>query len=322
MRLPSGSVASTKGSRQVDPAVARTQHPLDEVTDLRLGEQGRRQLAATLTGHEDPTRLVDPDLLDGRVVEVGLQRAIAGHRVEDRPRGMLRVHQGRQAAGQGALVVVGQNLANERRTACGSAAGSTPRRRTSSRTSSSTTPTASSAGNEDAALLEDNVHVSTPGAIRRLARDARTVRARHARGSPTSVDRSSSSGATTVSPVTRATPSAAQWSQQHTPSPPRAYLFLGRSPKCPAVSVAQGDKPGFCRAGCSGWGVTFETPICSTRRPRRQSIGAYRRERSLAQWRVLALAWPSKQARHEGPSRRSRGCCRRGGRPAWRGTPW
>jgi hypothetical protein len=35
-----------------------------------------------VAGDEDLGRLVDPDLLDGRVVEVLLQRAEAGHRVE------------------------------------------------------------------------------------------------------------------------------------------------------------------------------------------------------------------------------------------------
>ena len=57
-------------------------------------------------GDEDPGRVVDPDLLDRRVVEEGLQRTEAGH-----PGHQLADHRGRlghrrDRAGQAALVVV------------------------------------------------------------------------------------------------------------------------------------------------------------------------------------------------------------------------
>jgi hypothetical protein len=98
---------------QVDAPAARPQHALDEVAHLRVGQQRRRQLAATLTRDEHPPRLVDPDLLDRRVVEEDLQRAVARHRVEHRARGVLEVHQRRQCTTQGALVVVGEDLGDK-----------------------------------------------------------------------------------------------------------------------------------------------------------------------------------------------------------------
>src|SRR3954451_3656079 len=102
-----------EGLGQVDAAVTGPPHSLDEVTDLTVGQQSRRQLAAPLPGNKDPTGVVDPDLLDGRVVEVGLQRSIAGHGVIDRPRREIGVTEGRQAAGQRAFVVLGDDLVDE-----------------------------------------------------------------------------------------------------------------------------------------------------------------------------------------------------------------
>ncbi len=60
--------------RQVEAAAARHEHPLDEIADLFVAEDGGRQLADAPAGHEDAARLVDPQLLDRGIVEVGLQR--------------------------------------------------------------------------------------------------------------------------------------------------------------------------------------------------------------------------------------------------------
>ncbi len=63
---------------EVDAAAGGVQHPLDEIAHLCRGERERHALAAPLARDEDPVGRVDPQLLDGRVVEVGLQRPVAG----------------------------------------------------------------------------------------------------------------------------------------------------------------------------------------------------------------------------------------------------
>ena len=99
-RDPSGSVASTKGERQVDAPARRLEHPLDEVAHLVGGEDRRGQLGDAAAGDEDLCRLVDPDLLDLGVVEVLLQRPEPGDGVEHRLHGALEVAQRRETAVQ------------------------------------------------------------------------------------------------------------------------------------------------------------------------------------------------------------------------------
>src|SRR6185312_14861680 len=53
---------------QVDPAAAGLEHALDQVAHLVGRQDGGRQLRDTAPGHEHLGRLVDPDLLDLRVV--------------------------------------------------------------------------------------------------------------------------------------------------------------------------------------------------------------------------------------------------------------
>src|SRR4029453_6077244 len=76
-REPSLRVASTNGARQVYPAPAGPEHELDQVVDLFLAEHGGRQARPPGFGHEYLAGLVDPDLLDVRVVEERLGRAPA-----------------------------------------------------------------------------------------------------------------------------------------------------------------------------------------------------------------------------------------------------
>ena len=72
-RLPSGKDRVNERVGQIHPSAGGLQHPLDQVADL-IGAQDRGgQLAAAATGNEDPTRLVDPDLLDVAVVEVAAE---------------------------------------------------------------------------------------------------------------------------------------------------------------------------------------------------------------------------------------------------------
>ena len=65
---------------QVEPAAAGHEHPLDEIADLLVAEDGGGQFADAAAGDEDPAGFVDPQLFDGGVVEVGLQGPELGRR--------------------------------------------------------------------------------------------------------------------------------------------------------------------------------------------------------------------------------------------------
>ena len=82
------------------------EHPLDQLVHLGAGQHQVGQLVPAVPGDEHPGRVVDPDLLDRRVVEERLQRPEAGD-----PRDQLADHgvgvgHRRDHAGQAALVVV------------------------------------------------------------------------------------------------------------------------------------------------------------------------------------------------------------------------
>ena len=83
-RLPSGSIASTNGTAQVESTAGHSQHPLDEVAHLRVAQYEGGELAAPVARHEHPAGIVDPHLLDGGVVEERLQRSEPGDGVEHR----------------------------------------------------------------------------------------------------------------------------------------------------------------------------------------------------------------------------------------------
>jgi hypothetical protein len=109
-REPSGV---DEGGRHVDPSTRGAQHPLDEVGQFAGREDRRRQLAAAALGDEHPAGLVDPDLLDLRVVQVPLQRPEAGHPVQYVADDGLRVADRRQRRGQRPLRVLGDDIAHE-----------------------------------------------------------------------------------------------------------------------------------------------------------------------------------------------------------------
>ena len=79
-----------EGAAQVEPPARGFQHPLDQLVDLLAGQHQPGQLVAAVPGDEDPARVVDPQLLDLRVVEVGLERPETAH-----PRQQLGDHSGR-----------------------------------------------------------------------------------------------------------------------------------------------------------------------------------------------------------------------------------
>jgi hypothetical protein len=58
-----------EGRRQVDPAPGGLEHLLHQVADLAVVEDRGGELGAAALGDEDPPGLVDPDLLDRRIVQ-------------------------------------------------------------------------------------------------------------------------------------------------------------------------------------------------------------------------------------------------------------
>ncbi len=142
-RVPSGSMASTNGvlrsTRRPDDFSIRSTRSLTWSCDRMVVVSSATPSRATNTR----AGLVDPDLLDRRVVEVALQRAEAGHGVPHRARRGLDVGDHRQPTEHRPLVVVGHRLAHQTAHLPSSRAGSSPERRISSRTSPSSVWTAS-----------------------------------------------------------------------------------------------------------------------------------------------------------------------------------
>ena len=104
-RWPSGSIASTNGRLMSIRRPTALEHPLDQLLHLGAGEDQVGQLVPAAAGHEDPAGVVDPDLLDGGVVEERLERAEAGHPGHQLADHRVDVGDRSDDAGQAALVV-------------------------------------------------------------------------------------------------------------------------------------------------------------------------------------------------------------------------
>ena len=106
-RWPSGSIASTNG------LLTSTRRPLDlsirstSSVTCAGGEDRVGELVAAGAGDEDPARVVDPHLLDGRVVEVALQRTEAGDPGDELLDDTVTVVDGCDRTGEARGVVVG-----------------------------------------------------------------------------------------------------------------------------------------------------------------------------------------------------------------------
>ena len=98
---------------QVQPAPGRLEHAFDQVPHCLRGQDRRRQLGTTSSSHEHPPRLVDPDLLDGRVVEVALQQSVASHGVVHVLGRTGDVLEHRHRAGEASLVVRANDLLDQ-----------------------------------------------------------------------------------------------------------------------------------------------------------------------------------------------------------------
>ena len=112
-REPSGSIASTNG---VDMSIRRPDVRSIRSTRSASSPGARIVVVSSLRprlGDEHAAGLVDPDLLDLRVVEVALQRPEAGHPVEHVADDGLRVTDRRQRRGQRPLGVVGDDVAHQ-----------------------------------------------------------------------------------------------------------------------------------------------------------------------------------------------------------------
>ena len=79
---------------------------LDRLTQVLGPEHDVRRLVHPAPGDEDPTRLVDPELLDRRVVEERLERPEPGDPGDELTDERLDVRDGRDDTGEAALVVV------------------------------------------------------------------------------------------------------------------------------------------------------------------------------------------------------------------------
>ncbi|HVA61346.1 MAG TPA: hypothetical protein VNG13_12550 [Mycobacteriales bacterium] len=110
---PVGKHGVDEGLRYIHPSTRGLQHLLDQVADLRVGEDRGGQLAAAGPGHEDPSRFVDPDLLHGRIVEERLEWPEPGHGVVNHPGDPTWVGEHRQVGAEAPLVVVGHDLVHQ-----------------------------------------------------------------------------------------------------------------------------------------------------------------------------------------------------------------
>jgi len=90
---------------EIDAAARGLQHPFDEVADRGIRQRQRDALRDSPARDEDAVGGVDPQLLDRRVVEISLERPVAGDRGEHvADAGGLVVDRG-EAAREGEVVV-------------------------------------------------------------------------------------------------------------------------------------------------------------------------------------------------------------------------
>ena len=84
----------------------RRGQPVDQLRPLGAAQHQVGQLLPAVPGHEHPGRVVDPDLLDRRVIEKGLQRTEAGDPGDQLSDQRADVGHGCDHTGQAALVVL------------------------------------------------------------------------------------------------------------------------------------------------------------------------------------------------------------------------
>ena len=111
--LSPGELSVDEGAGQVQAAPGGPQHPLDQDGEVLTLQDRGGQLGAPGTGDEDSAGGVDPDLLNGLVIEVALERAQPRHGVEYVGARPLGVDERRDESGVGAAQVVLLGLGDE-----------------------------------------------------------------------------------------------------------------------------------------------------------------------------------------------------------------
>ena len=95
-----------EGAGQVQAAPGGPQHPFDQDGEVLVLQDRGGQLGAPRAGDEDTTGGIDPDLLDGLVVKVVLERPQARHGVQHVTAGSRGIDERRDETGVGAAQVV------------------------------------------------------------------------------------------------------------------------------------------------------------------------------------------------------------------------
>lgn len=111
--LSPGELGVDEGAGQVQAAPGGPQHPLDQNREVLTLQDRGGQLGASGAGDEDSAGGVDPDLLNGLVVEVALERAQSRHGVEHVGACPLGVDERRDESGVGATQIVLLGLGDE-----------------------------------------------------------------------------------------------------------------------------------------------------------------------------------------------------------------
>ena len=111
--LSPGELGVDEGAGQVQAAPGGPQHPLDQNREVLTFQDRGGQLGAPGAGDEDAAGGVDPDLLNGLVIEIALQRAQPRHGVEHVGARPLGIDERRDESGVGAAQIVLLGLGDE-----------------------------------------------------------------------------------------------------------------------------------------------------------------------------------------------------------------
>ena len=111
--LSPGELGVDEGAGQVQAAPGCPQHPLDQDREVLALQDRGGQLGASGAGDEDSAGGIDPDLLNGLVIEIALERAQPRHGVEHVSACPLGVDERRDESGVGPAQVVLLGLGDE-----------------------------------------------------------------------------------------------------------------------------------------------------------------------------------------------------------------
>ncbi len=110
---PVGQRGVDERRADVDTTPRALEHPLDQVAHLPVTESERAVLGDAVAGDEDTVGGVDPDLLDLRIVQEGLERTEARQARDHLPRGLDLIAEQRHGAAERELAVPTDLVPNE-----------------------------------------------------------------------------------------------------------------------------------------------------------------------------------------------------------------